>query len=981
MSFRECQKFALPGEVRGLIGRRAELGALERALHALASGSAGVVLVAGEPGIGKTRLLAELCARGEESHCLVLAGRAAEFERDLPFGVFVAALDDYLASLDPVGLEVLGPQRAVELAGLFPSLAMLAGGTGLGGLPVERHRAYRAVRALLEELSRPQPLLLVLDDLHWADPASVELVCHLLAHQPQSPVLLALALRPAQTSLRLAAALDATAREGTAEHIELGPLTADEAEELVGPGVDRATREECYRHSGGNPFYLQQLMRGDSRRRVVRAGALAGSDANGVPAPVRAALASELDHLSERARMMLWGAAVAGDPFEPGLAAQTAGVGEAEALVALDELLEFDLVRPTAVPRRFRFRHPIVRRAVYESTGAGWRLGAHARAAAALAAQGASASARAHHVELSAKAGDEAAIALLVEAGEVTAPRAPATAARWFAAALRLMTDEHGVQQRLELLVALATALGSAGQLEDSRLALCQALELSVPGCVALRVRLVALCAGVERLLGRHQDAHARLMGALRGMDDDRCPEAVALTIELAVDALYASDLTSARVWAEQACAAAQALDDRSLAVTAAGALALVEYALGDTGSAGAHLDEAAALFDELADDELAVRLDAAYYVGWAEFFMERFDDAVRHLERGVVVSRATGQGHLLVPMTLGQVFALSIRGELAQAGELADAAVEAARLSANAQSLSWALWARCSVHTLSGDLPAAVAAGTESVELASTLDPSLLSATSGSVLAPVLLEVGEAQRCRAELLAALDGPDLPLAVPVVRCISYELLTRAELALGRVEAAEEWARRAEAAAGGLDLPVTTGLARRAQAAVLLESGRPRPAAQLALAAAEAAEAAGARVEAARSRVLAGRALVQSGDRKAAFVELERAEAELGACGARGYRDQAARELRRLGRRVRRSRNGAGAAGVESLTARELEVVELVATGKTNRAIAAALYISEKTVETHLSHVFTKLGVSSRAAVAGIITHYQQGPRP
>lgn len=980
MNVRERPK-PMTTEIPALIGRRVELGALERALRSLASGSAGVVLVAGEPGVGKTRLLAELCARGEESGHLVLAGRPAELERDLPFGVFAAALDDHLASLGPVGLEVLGPQRAAELAGLFPSLAPLAGGAGLGGLPVERHRAYRAVRALLEVLSRPQPLVLVLDDLHWADPASVELVCHLLAHQPQSPVLLALAFRPAQTSLRLAAALDAAVRDGVAVRVELGPLTADEADELVGPGIDRATREALYRHSGGNPFYLQQLMRGDSRRRVVQAATLAGLDANGVPAAVRAALANELEGLSGQARSMLWGAAVAGDPFEPDLAAQTAGVGEAEALVALDELLQLDLVRPTAVPCRFRFRHPIVRRAVYESTGAGWRLGAHARAAAALAAQGVSPSVRAHHVERSAKAGDKAAIALLAEAGKATAPRAPATAARWFAAALRLMTDGHGAQQRLELLVALATALGSAGQLEDSRVVLCQALDLLCPGCAALRVRLVALCAGVERLLGRHQDAHARLVGALRGIDDDRCPEAVALKVELAVDALYASDLTSARVWAEQACVAAQALDDRALTVTAAGALALVEYALGDTGSAGAHLDDATALLDELADDELAARLDAAYYLGWAEFFMERFDDAIRHLERGGVVSRATGQGHLLVPMTLGQVSALAMRGQLAQAGELADAAVEAARLSANAQSLSWALWARCWVHTMTGDLPAALAAGTESVELASTLDPSLLSATSGSVLAPVLLEVGEAERCRAELVAAIDGPDLPLAVPVVKCVGYELLTRAELALGRVEAAKEWARRADAIAGGLALPVTTGLARRARAAVLLECGQPRPAAQLALAAAEAAEAAGARIEAARSRILAGRALAQSGDRKAALVELERAETALAACGARRYRDQAARELRRLGRRVRRPRNRTSAPGVESLTERELEVADLVAEGKTNRAIAAALCISEKTVETHLSHIFTKLRVSSRAAVAGITTHYRQSLRP
>jgi DNA-binding CsgD family transcriptional regulator len=964
-----------------LIGRRVELGALEQALHALASGPAGVVLVTGEPGIGKTRLLAELCARAEESGHLVLAGRAAEFEHDLPFGVFVAALDDYLASLDPVRLEDLGPQRAAELAALFPSLAMLDGGTDVVvGLQIERHRAYRAVRALLEVLSRPQPLLLVLDDLHWADPASVELVCHLLAHQPQGAVLLALALRPAQTPSRLAAALDAAVRDGTVKRIELGPLSPAEADELIDPGIDRATRRALYRHSGGNPFYLQQLMRAHPHRRNVQGEMLAGLDAN-VPAAVRAALASEFDHLSEHARTMLWGAAVTGDPFEPGLAAQAAGIGEAEALTALDELLEFDLVRPTAISRRFRFRHPIVRQAVYESIRAGWRLGAHARVAAALAARGSSPSVQAHHVAASAKVGDEAAIALLAEAGKVAAPRAPATAARWFAAALRLMTDEHGAQQRVELLVALAMTLSSAGQLERSHAALCQALELLAAEHSALRVHLVAWCAKVEHLLGRHQDAHVRLVRTLKELGDGQSPEAVALMIELAVNALYASDLTSARAWGEQACAAAQALDDRVVTVTAVGPLVTVECALGDTNSASPHLDEAAALFDELADDELATRPDAACYLGWAEVSMERFDDAVRHLDRGIAIARATGQGHLLVPMTIGQVAALVMRGELAQAGELADAAVEASRLFANAQSLSRALSVRCWIHTLTGDLPAAIASGTESVELASTLEPNLLSASSGPAFAQALLEAGDAQRCRAELLAAGDDLDLPGAVPpFLTCLCYELLTRAELTLGRVEAAEEWSHRAEAAAE-LGLPVTTSLGHRARAAVLLEQGQPQAAAQLALAAAEAAEAAGAHIEAARSRMLAGRALAQSGDRKTAMAELERTEAVLAACGAQHYRDQAARELHRLGRRVRRPRNGAGATGVESLTARELEIAELVAAGKTNRAIATTLYISEKTVETHLAHIFTKLGVASRAAVAGIITYYRQDPRP
>src|SRR5207248_5131600 len=141
-------------------------------------------------------------------------------------------------------------------------------------------------------------------------------------------------------------------------------------------------------------------------------------------------------------------------------------VSEREALEALDALLARDLVRPSEPPRRFRFRHPIVRRVVYESTGAGWRIAAHERAAAALEARGAPATARAHHVERSGRVGDETAIAVLEQAGAETVSRAPASAARWLGAALRLIPErDDNVQRRLGLLVRRAGALGLVGNL------------------------------------------------------------------------------------------------------------------------------------------------------------------------------------------------------------------------------------------------------------------------------------------------------------------------------------------------------------------------------------------------------------------------------------------------------------------------------------------------------------------------------------
>src|SRR6185312_14103353 len=209
-----------------------------------------------------------------------------------------------------------------------------------------------------------------------------------------------------------------------------------------------------------------------------------------VPPSVAAALAEEFDLLSSGARVVLEGPAVAGDPFEPELAAAAGSRPEAVAIEELDELLRLDLVRQTDVPRRFRFRHPLVRRAVYEAMPGGWRLGAHERCADALALRGSMVAAIAHHVERSARQGDEAAIALLREAGEAAAPRAPASAARWFAAALRLLPAAAPTDVRVELLLARSEALAATGQLGESHAALLESMNIVPQQAESLRVRV-----------------------------------------------------------------------------------------------------------------------------------------------------------------------------------------------------------------------------------------------------------------------------------------------------------------------------------------------------------------------------------------------------------------------------------------------------------------------------------------------------------
>ena len=156
-----------------LVGRDSELGAVDRALDALGRGEPSPLLIEGEPGIGKTRLVGELEARATARGYLVLRGSASELESDLPFWIFVDALDEYVAGLDPRKLSGLSDETLGEIAHMLPS-AVDAGEARL--VHDERYRAHRAVRELLARLATPRPLVLVLDDVHWADPASVDLV-------------------------------------------------------------------------------------------------------------------------------------------------------------------------------------------------------------------------------------------------------------------------------------------------------------------------------------------------------------------------------------------------------------------------------------------------------------------------------------------------------------------------------------------------------------------------------------------------------------------------------------------------------------------------------------------------------------------------------------------------------------------------------------------------------------------------------------
>ena len=611
-----------------------------------------------------------------------------------------------------------------------------------------------------------------------------------------------------------------------------------------------------------------------------------------------------------------------------------------------------------------------MRRAVYEATPGGWRIGAHERTAAALTERGEGAGVRAHHVESSAKVGDAAAVTTLSEAGRQSAQRAPATAARWFSAALRLLPDAAPADQRVELLLANATALAATGRFADAHSALLESVAIVPDKATPTRIRLAATCARVEHLLGLHDEAHARLTTALDSLPDASGPEAVALMLELAADAVYRLQYESGQEWAARAVAAAREIADPALLGASLATLARALAWGGDAERGEATRTDAAALIDSLSDDELAGRLDAVVELAGSEIYLDRFVDAAEHAERALTVGRATGQGQLFpgIYATLGVAWCMV--GRLRDATELLETATESARLTGNPQALAWALFCRAFVAVPSGDNKTAIAAGQESLDLARQAGQHVIAARAASILAVALLDAGEHERASRALTESV-GDQFALIPDVWRTYLLELLTRCWLALGRRTEAQSAAAGAESSAAAVGLRLPAAMAKRATAAVALDADDAAAAGTQALESAALADAVGAPIEAGLARTIAGRALASLGERERAVEQLEKAVGELDDCGAIRYRDAAERELRQLGQRVhRRSRPGdLSQTGVASLTERELQIARLIVDRKTNGEIAGELFLSKKTIETHIRNMFRKLDASSRVDIA------------
>ncbi|MFD9319930.1 BTAD domain-containing putative transcriptional regulator [Streptomyces sp. NPDC060053] len=887
-----------------LVGRAAELTVLDAAIEDALAGAPGVVEVVGEPGIGKTRLLGELGERARQRGFVSLAGRSVEFDR-APYGAFVDALDDHLGTVDFLRLRHDGspPGAFALLSTVFPALCDRFP-TGPDPVTVERYWFHRAVRTLLETLSADGGLVLSLDDLQWTDDGTAELIDHLVRHPPRTPLLLALAYRPRQAPPRLAAALARAGTEGRVARVELGPLSPAEGAELCGASADHWRFQRLYEASGGNPFYLEALARSAGNESPPAVPAVSAPVAGDLPQSVRAALLEELGGLSATARVCTQAAAVLGDSFEAGMVAVVAQTGEAQALAALDEVAERDLVRQVGSTRQFRFRHPLVRAAVYQGAGAGWRIEAHTRAADGLALHGAPLTAQASHVQRSARVGDEQAVDVLVRAARQVMTIAPATAAHWTQEALRLLGEQSRL--RPELWLQQADALGMAGRLLESRDILRTAATLLPARARGRRARVTALRATMEWALGRYEEATALLLRELADHEGQLHPETATLELGVAVVALRKNDFSTAIDWGERALRSAERIGDPPQTTAVRALLALAHTFAGDARAAD-HLDPVVEVLDDTDDQELAGQLDTLVMTGWTEMLHGRHDPALRHLRRGLDVSRRTGQSLVLADLFAASAYAYLWLGRLDEAAAYADDALEAASLVGSGEPRSLAEVVNAAVLMWRGDFAGALKICEESLSSAGPAQGAHRSAMVG-MLGQTLLLNGDPEGCVSKVLEAGGGPHLLGFEAPVRPMWFRLLAVAELALGDVTAAELWADRA-AAAAGLDLsPGWRGFALQARAEVQLARQNPAAGPTACRAAAE-FRAARMPLNEAMARLTAGTALSASGRQAEALAELEQMKALADTCGTLAVSELAEHEHHRIAAQAALGRGG------------------------------------------------------------------------
>ncbi|WP_190143928.1 helix-turn-helix transcriptional regulator [Streptomyces glebosus] len=948
---------------------RSVLGSLRR------DGHSKVIELSGEPGSGKTHLLAELKHEAEAMGLPALSGCCAETEQHLPYRAFTAITGSSLMvralrNLTVTNRDVLTLMLTGELA---------APGKPAPHSPAEQHSATQlAARYLLMDCSR-DGLVLLFDDFHWADSMSTELVEHFVQYPLDVPLLLVIAHRPHQVSRRLHGALARATEAGAVEEMELSPLSIEQSAEVLDLSPADPRLPHLHRQSSGNPMYLRSLAglagTGDQHGAKGHTRAPRDTGPRGYPlSPQTASILKETASLAPEESSLLSAVAVLGDGFDQAALAEVAGVSPDEVPPAIDRLIAKDLLKPVNRDTSLALRHPALHPLLYAHVFPSWRVRAHRRALCLLARRGAPAADLARHVVASPDAAGHADVRILECAAREALWSEPDRSVLWLRTALRILrkSDLPDTQVDLELSLLLSRALIYSGELTDGhQLLRSQALPLREQPA-HIRVPAVALHALVAYLLDHGDQGQALLADEPAHPGAEPPVEAVQLYLVQCLLGMLSNRLPSPEQL-ESAVRIAVTHRDR---VAEAGALALrgLCQALGsEVADAGRTLAASAALLDGFPEHRLKQCSEYLMILGRAELLIGRFTTAKQHFERGVALLRSSGHVHLLPVMLIGLGNVCMRIGPL---DEMLQAAAEAQEVAQRigAYRFREAAQALRAIGTrLTGSEDVASAARTAERALAA-VPPNAArrwEADTPVVFANAARLSNAAHRCVAAIVRSCGGPALEAVPPALRSACFEMLADAAVEAG--ESAAEWSASAVVTATRLPGPFSTPYAAAAQAHVLRSRGDHRHAAQRYLDAAAHFEQAGLIGDGTRILTLGAACSAASGQHDQTTRMLTRAEELARKFGAsRPYESLGAANHSHRDGSTRPDSQPDATETLSMLTQRESEVAALASTGTRTRDIAKQLGLSPKTVDVHLSRIYRKLRIHSRTELAWLI---------
>jgi DNA-binding CsgD family transcriptional regulator len=928
----------------GLVGREAELALAAAAVGELAKGRASVLAIEGEAGIGKTRLVQSIVDDARARDVAVFWGQAHPFERTRPFGVVAAALGLSRRSPDP--------RRA--------AVGALLAGQGAGAPGGAQFQVVEEIVDVMETACAERPVVLVAEDLHWADSASLLAILSLARQLPLVPLLVVVTARPSPLPPEAARLLDDLAAGG-ARTLRLEPLSAEDvaalARQMLGAAPGPALTEMLAK-AGGNPLWAVALLRSLSDGGMLRRGEDTVEPTTfELPASLGDLVIRRLRHLPGATLELLQVTAVLGDAVSLRDVAAVARRPPAEVVAQLRDAFEAQLLDEAG--DRVVFRHQLVHDAIYQHVPPPARRVLHREAAVALMAAGADRLDVADHLMLGAERGDDQAVTWLRDAAREASAQAPSVTADLVRRAEALLPDGHAEADVVaaEVIQALLRAgnVAEASDRAEAVLARPHADEVDTP----LRLALV----GALALQNRAAELIALAETSLAGSARLRPAEQVLMLAQQSWALTYSDDRSAGEAAASRALAIAERAGDAAMTVWALTALLVAVGRQGRFGEALVHARRAAALAAD-SPDTRSLPLQPQFFLGLALFDCDLVTEA-RAAYRAALDDEF-GSAWWLSETLMADAQASFVIGEWEDAVPGLIAGGQAAQLKGNQMLVSQSLAYQTVIATAKGDHQTA---GELAAGIAGALEAERLGYNAGILAFAVAgLRAAEGDRRAAyELLLRCWRFDAARENRFYHRWLAPDLVRLALALGHQEvAAEVAAMVAAGVALAPEVPTVSSMALRCGALVERRVEPMLEAVALARRAPLLIEHAGACEDAAGL-------LAEGGRRDEAAALLAEALDRYERAGADAWARRVRAQLRELGVRpgARGSRQRP-ARGWESLTATERSVAVLVAEGLTNGAVARRLYMSPHTVNTHLRHAFAKLDVSNRVALAAVV---------